>query len=170
MPLDHWPTGASLAQWIARWTSNPAVAGSSPARGVYVYTYIVYMCNQRGQEGIEPSTSRTRSENHATRPLTQFIIYVICINLYCEFINPLLEPLTGVEPVTLCLQGKCSNHWATEAYSVYTYICVMLYSTIYILLYIPGGTWTRNLLLRKQTPSPLGHRDSCMIYRLINSL
>ena len=25
------------------------------------------------------------------------------------------KPLTGVEPVTLCLQGKCSNHWATEA-------------------------------------------------------
>ena len=24
---------ASLAQWIAHWTSNPGVAGSSPARG-----------------------------------------------------------------------------------------------------------------------------------------
>ena len=28
--LDH---QALLAQWIARWTSNPKVAGSSPAQG-----------------------------------------------------------------------------------------------------------------------------------------
>ena len=26
---------------------------------------------------------------------------------------------------------------------------------------IPGGTWTRNLLLRREAPSPLGHRDLC---------
>ena len=25
--------GARVAQWIARWTSNPKVAGSSPAQG-----------------------------------------------------------------------------------------------------------------------------------------
>ena len=32
----HWSfTSAPVAQWIARWTSNPKVAGSSPARGVF---------------------------------------------------------------------------------------------------------------------------------------
>ena len=26
---------APVAQWIERWTSNPKVAGSSPARGIF---------------------------------------------------------------------------------------------------------------------------------------
>ena len=28
---------ALLAQWIARWTSNPKVAGSSPAQGMFFF-------------------------------------------------------------------------------------------------------------------------------------
>ena len=32
-PLFNSNTVALLAQWIARWTSNPKVAGSSPAQG-----------------------------------------------------------------------------------------------------------------------------------------
>ena len=31
---------APLAQWTAHWTSNPGVAGSSPARGEKIYMYI----------------------------------------------------------------------------------------------------------------------------------
>ena len=31
-----------MAQWIAHWTSNPGVAGSSPAQGVY-FKYIFFV-------------------------------------------------------------------------------------------------------------------------------
>ena len=34
---------ASLAQWIAHKTSNLGVAGSSPARGVYIYFFFIYI-------------------------------------------------------------------------------------------------------------------------------
>ena len=41
---------APVAQWIARWTSNPKVAGSSPAGGEQIVTlvfYITYITNDR---------------------------------------------------------------------------------------------------------------------------
>ena len=43
------PACAPLAQWIARWTSNPKVAGSTPARGTHRCVVMVSM------EGFHPS-------------------------------------------------------------------------------------------------------------------
>ena len=34
-------TQALLAQWIARWTSNPKVVGSSPTQGTFCITSII---------------------------------------------------------------------------------------------------------------------------------
>ena len=33
---------ALLAQWIARWTSNPKVVGSSPTQGIFLMTLVYH--------------------------------------------------------------------------------------------------------------------------------
>ena len=45
---------------------------------------------QGGRAGIEPATSRTRSENHTSRPTAQ------------------MQPPSRIELETFCLRGRCS--------------------------------------------------------------
>ena len=54
--------------------------------------------------------------------------------MYCTMENP------GFDPGASTLRTSRSSNWANPP-------C------------IPDGTWTRNLLLRREAPSPLGHRD-----------
>ena len=53
---------AALAQLGERQTEDLKVPGSIPGGGTR-------FCKKRGQGGIEPPTSPTLRENHATRPL-----------------------------------------------------------------------------------------------------
>ena len=51
---------------------------------------------ERGQGGLEPPTSRTRSENHTSRPLALAVTE-----------QKILEP--GIEPGTYCVLGSRHN-------------------------------------------------------------
>ena len=53
---------------------------------------------ERGQGGLEPPTSRTRSENHTSRPLA--LAVHTCI-------QKILDP--GIEPGTYCVLGSRHN-------------------------------------------------------------
>ena len=88
---------------------------------------------KRGQGGIEPPTSRTRSENHATRPLTRNALTA----------KGILDP--GIEPGTYCVLGSRHNQLDHRS-----------------LKGILGGTRTHNLEIRSLTPYPLGHEDTRM--------
>ena len=61
-----------------------------------------------GQGGLEPPTSRTRSENHTSRPLALAVVE-----------QKILEP--GIEPGTYCVLGSRHNqldHSSLKASSV----------------------------------------------------
>ena len=83
---------------------------------------------ERGQGGLEPPTSRTRSENHTSRPLALAVR-----------IQKILEP--GIEPGTYCVLGSRHNQLDHS-------------SNINIL----GGTRTPNLEIRSLTPYPVRPR------------
>ena len=92
--------------------------------------------NKRGQGGIEPPTSRTRSENHATRPLTRIAMPT----------KGILDP--GIEPGTYCVLG--SRHNQLDQPSIK-------------LLSILGGTRTLNLEIRSLTPYPVRPRGLMLV-------
>ena len=89
--------------------------------------------NERGQGGLEPPTSRTRSENHTSRPLA-----------LATLLQKILEP--GIEPGTYCVLGSRHNQ--------------LDHSSLKSIL---GGTRTHNLEIRSLTPYPLGHEDMLVV-------
>ena len=70
-----------------------------------------------GLDGLEPSTSRlsgARSSHLSYRPVFSHLAYSV------QSINKafaLLVEMKGIEPLTPCLQGRCSPSWATPPYS-----------------------------------------------------
>ena len=89
---------------------------------------------KRGQGGLEPPTSRTRSENHTSRPLALS---------HATLGQKVLEP--GIEPGTYCVLGSRHNQLDHRSFKS-----------------ILGGTRTHNLEIRSLTPYPLGHEDTGM--------
>ena len=75
---DQVNTMSGVAQWLACWAHNPKVPGSKPGAAMIWHDSVLYgssgaseASSQRAVLGIEPRTSRTLSENHATRPNSQ---------------------------------------------------------------------------------------------------
>ena len=65
-----------VAQRIRHLTTNQGIVGSNPTGDVLFFWILLDEKNyvekhSRGEGGIEPPTSRTRSENHPTRPPAQ---------------------------------------------------------------------------------------------------
>ena len=81
---------AALAQLGERQTEDLKVPGSIPGGGT------CFFLQKRGQGGIEPPTSPTLRENHATRPLAQ--------QMWTG-----KKGTTGIEPVTAGSAIPCST-------------------------------------------------------------
>ena len=67
-----------------------------------------------GLDGLEPSTSRlsgARSSHLSYRPV--FSGYSVRPSLK---VLPLMVEMKGIEPLTPCLQGRCSPSWATPPF------------------------------------------------------
>ena len=83
------------------------------AIGVWSISFSLYVpecgcrhCRLVGLDGLEPSTSRlsgARSSHLSYRPLSASGVKVLVI----------LVEMMGIEPMTPCLQGRCSPSWAT---------------------------------------------------------
>ena len=78
-----------------------------------------------GLDGLEPSTSRlsgARSNHLSYKPLLLcwFFPSYPCVSLFVEETRSnrfeRLVEMMGFEPMTPCLQGRCSPNWATPPY------------------------------------------------------
>ena len=75
------------------------------------------ICPLVGSNGLEPSTSRlsgARSNHLSYEPIQFFRFFVPLIPTRHTFIW--LVEMMGFEPMTPCLQGRCSPNWATPPY------------------------------------------------------
>ena len=123
---------------------------------------------KRAVLGIEPRTSRTRSENHATRPNSRSL-KVREADLFGNALNTGDRAVLGIEPRTSRTQSE--NH-ATRPNSLRTtsaettafartaarrnaQTAAIRSKRVYN---DPGKTRTCNLWFRRPTPYPLGHR------------
>ena len=79
---------------------------------IFMITFSVIMV---GLSGLEPPTSRlsgARSNHLSYEPMKVFSVYLLSI------FSPLVE-MMGFEPMTPCLQGRCSPSWATPPYCLF---------------------------------------------------
>ena len=70
-----------------------------------------------GSSGLEPPTSRlsgARSNHLSYEPIKLFDVSRLSRLFFTAF-SPLVE-MMGIEPMTPCLQGRCSPSWATPPY------------------------------------------------------
>ena len=67
-----------------------------------------------GSSGLEPPTSRLSGarSNHLSYEPIRFFSVLFTSTLFCTFCSVLVE-MMGIEPMTPCLQGRCSPSWAT---------------------------------------------------------
>ena len=87
----------------------------------------------------------------------------VCVQVFCFFIFFREEKVEhqGFDPCTSCLQSTHSTDWANApTKGVLTPVPVVAsvhaWWAIEQKKHIPGGTWTPNLLIRSQTPYPIG--------------
>ena len=83
-------------------------------------------CRLVGSSGVEPPTSclsgmRSNLLSYEPLCLAQLILtFGLCFNsLWTTFsvLQPMVE-MKGIEPLTPCLQGRCSPSWATPPYGI----------------------------------------------------
>ena len=70
-----------------------------------------------GLDGFEPSTSRlsgARSNHLSYRPFSRFFLVRSIFPFGCRLCR--LVEMMGFEPMTPCLQGRCSPNWATPPF------------------------------------------------------
>ena len=95
---------------------------TSPSRGVFALGFIdLGWRNFRlvGSSGLEPPTSRLSGarSNHLSYEPT--LVFGVSLSLeplpaFCRLVE-----MMGIEPMTPCLQGRCSPSWATPPYRGY---------------------------------------------------
>ena len=79
-------------------------------------------CRLVGSSGLEPPTSRLSGarSNHLSYEPIQFFSMCLSSTLASVFL-PMVE-MMGIEPMTPCLQGRCSPSWATPPFDEVFYL------------------------------------------------
>ena len=87
---------------------------TSPLRERYSSTFfaLAFALGLVGTSGLEPPTSRLSGarSNHLSYAPSWFIAVPF---IFCLLKLSLLVEMKGIEPLTPCLQGRCSPSWAT---------------------------------------------------------
>ena len=118
---------------------------------------------KRAVLGIEPRTSRTRSENHATRPNSRSL-KVRQADLFGNALNTGNRAVLGIEPRTSRTQSE--NHATrpnSQLIKVDNHPCHPAHTPpkkLKLSKNDPGKTRACNLWFRGPTPYPLGHRTA----------
>ena len=97
-----------------------------------------------GSSGLEPPTSRlsgVRSNHLSYEPM---LLSSVCLSYLSLFLSEVVE-MNGIEPMTPCLQSRCSPSWATPPYRASG-------STFYHFQVPFSGTWKLNSIAHKRWP------------------
>ena len=99
------------------WTilQRTAYLDASVKRVHYLFLPVAFFRMLVGLDGLEPSTSRlsgARSSHLSYRPV--FFSGFFSSSIFKAL--TLMVEMKGIEPLTPCLQGRCSPSWATPPY------------------------------------------------------
>ena len=110
---EHWSASGLIPRLSSLGGSN---SNHSP-------TYRVLICRALKRFGFDPATfvawwaqvdSNHRPRAYQARALTTWAMSPLVIRCI-SYLSPLVE-MMGFEPMTPCLQGRCSPNWATPPY------------------------------------------------------